>query len=361
MCNHQIGLGHAKMHDRTTINGENQEKSVEGVDFSTDEISKPFLRNQELSKRMALIEAEIESFMANNMGEPKVLYETAMHLLRAGGKRLRSLLCMLSCEAVGGSIERILPYAVAIELVQTASLLHDDVIDDDTLRRGVSSAHKKYGSRMAVLAGDLLVAHAVKMIAQDSDPNSLRSLASLGISMCEGEANDILLSTQPLGTYGKEEYLRMVEQKTASFMKGAVKVGAIVGSATDEQIRALEEYAGNIGIAFQIRDDTLDITASQEELGKPVLADILRKRTNYVMVLALDTASPESRKKCIMELEDGRIDTILELIDSSKSVQKAIKKTESYIDAAKNALQNVELINKVLLQNLADFISIRTH
>ena len=320
-----------------------------------------FRHDEELSKRLALIESEIDMFMRNNIGEPKILYETAMHLLGAGGKRIRSLLCMIACEAVGGSIERILPYAVAVELVQTASLLHDDIIDDDALRRGVSSAHKKYGSRMAVIAGDLLVAQAVKLIARDSDPNSLKSLATLGVAMCEGEANDYLLATQPLGSYGVEEYLNMVEKKTGSFMKGAVKVGAIIGGGNEDQIKVLEEYAKNIGIAFQMRDDTLDIISSKEEMGKPVLADVVQKRSNYVVILALEAATKKQREQCLTDLEHGNIEAILDLIDSTNAVQIAIKKTGAFIDAAKQSLEHGELLNSHLLQKLADFMSIRMH
>ncbi len=345
------------MENKSTLNEESQGSSIDAMAHS----SELFSGNPELSKRMKLIDSEIEKFINDNMGEPKVLYEAAMHLLRAGGKRLRSLLCMLSCEAVGGSIERILPYAVAAELLQTASLLHDDVIDDDTLRRGVATAHKKYGSRIAVLAGDLLVAQAVKMVSDDADAESLRSLSALGIAMCEGEATDYLLSTRSLDTYGKDEYLQMIEQKTASFMKGAVKIGAIVGGGTNEQVDVLVEYARNIGMAFQIRDDTLDIISSNKELGKPVLSDILKKRSNFVLLEALDSSSLEERKRVIEELEAGNIKIVLDFVEATQSIHEAIKKTESYIEAAKKSLSEASLHTEDLLLQLADYISIRRH
>ncbi|MFW9933118.1 MAG: polyprenyl synthetase family protein, partial [Candidatus Thorarchaeota archaeon] len=167
------------------------------------------LQDEKVKRRLERINQEIESYLGTD-GEPKILYDTAKHLLKAGGKRLRSLLVVLCCEAVEGDIEKALPYAVATEFAQTASLIHDDVIDEDALRRGVESAHEKFGHKMAILAGDLLVAQAVKMIGKYATADLMVQIAEGGIRMCEGEAADMLMQADNPEVMTKDNYLDMV-------------------------------------------------------------------------------------------------------------------------------------------------------
>ncbi|MEM4735177.1 MAG: polyprenyl synthetase family protein, partial [Candidatus Thorarchaeota archaeon] len=148
-----------------------------------------FLSGENVRPLVEMVDDRIRALFSGGQ-DPDILYEAARHLLLAGGKRIRSLLTLMSCQAVGGAPEEALPLAVALELVQTASIIHDDIIDGDTQRRGVEATHVRFGTKMAILAGDLLVGLALREIARLSKPLILRELGEIGIAMCEGEIRD---------------------------------------------------------------------------------------------------------------------------------------------------------------------------
>ncbi|MHA2045747.1 MAG: polyprenyl synthetase family protein [Candidatus Thorarchaeota archaeon] len=318
---------------------------------------KDILDIQELEYRIKLINGAIREQLLDDDGEPPVLYETTRHLIMAGGKRVRSLLLILSSEAVGGSIEDALAYAVATEYIQTASLIHDDIIDDDALRRGVETTHEKYGRKMAIIAGDLLVAKAIKMIGEKSTPEILTYVATGAIRMCEGEAADLLMSTNGRKeVYTKKNYLDIVRMKTVSFMTSAAKVGATIGNAGSQQLEALIEYAENLGYAFQIRDDILDVIASKNGTGKSVLSDLKGSRCNYLLAHALEESTEEKRSRCIKLLDNGELYYALQLIDETHAVEYATLTTQQYIDTAKDAIRNQGFENEENLRLLANFV-----
>ncbi len=310
--------------------------------------------SKEIHRRLAIINEEIIRVFNSERGEPEILYDTALHLLQAGGKHVRSLLTTLSCEAVGGTFEEALPYAVATEFVQTASLIHDDVIDDDDKRRGVESTHKKFGSRMAILAGDLLVARAVKIVGQHATPELMSMVASTGVKMCEGEASDLLMYLVDAHLLTKESYFEIVRRKTVSFMRGAARAGATVGKATDEQMEILESYGEHMGYAFQLRDDILDIVATETSTGKTVLSDLKGNKTNFVLIHAFSSSTDEEVKKCTDLLNKGKTDFALELIKQTSAVEYTSALAQEYAEKAKNAIRNKGLMNEDLLCVLAD-------
>lgn len=312
-----------------------------------------FLQQEELQSLMSMLNAEIEKFVDQLDGEPKPLYDAARYLLAAEGKRLRSLVVLLACKSVGGRIENALPHAVATEIIQTASLIHDDLIDEDRFRRGVVTAHSRFGSKMAILAGDLLIAKAVKMFARYGTPELLANLGSSGTRMVEGEAADLLMGTIDFEKVSIQEYLRMVGLKTASFMKEAARVGAVAGNATKKQIHALMGFAEQIGFAFQIKDDILNITSTQDILGKPVLSDLKERRCNYVLIHALEASTIEERKDCIAALESGNLDPVYELIDLRRSLEAGQEIAKTYVERAKTHLAEVDLQDSEQLISLA--------
>ncbi|MCK4568298.1 MAG: polyprenyl synthetase family protein, partial [Candidatus Thorarchaeota archaeon] len=254
----------------------------------------------------------------------------------------------------GGTFEEALPYAVATEFVQTASLIHDDVIDDDDKRRGVESTHKKFGSRMAILAGDLLVARAVKIVGQHATPELMSMVASTGVKMCEGEASDLLMYLVDAHLLTKESYFEIVRRKTVSFMRGAARAGATVGTATDEQMEILESYGEHMGYAFQLRDDILDIVATETSTGKTVLSDLKGNKTNFVLIHAFSSSTDEEVKKCTDLLNKGKTDFALELIKQTSAVEYTSALAQEYAEKAKNAIRNKGLMNEDLLCVLAD-------
>ncbi len=339
------------------------ERPVESnVDKHTEEtIDEPrvidILDSKQLGHRIDLINKAIRTQLLEDGGEPPVLYETTRHLILAGGKRLRSLLVILCSEAVGGNIEEALPYAVATEFIQTASLIHDDIIDEDALRRGVKTTHEKYGRKMAIIAGDLLVAKAIKMIGEKSTPDLLTYVSAGAISMCEGEAADLLMSTNSkTEVYTKKNYLDIVRMKTVAFMTSAAKVGASIGNANQQQLEALITFTENLGYAFQIRDDILDVIASQNGTGKSVLSDLKGSRCNFLLAHALEESAVEKRDRCVKLLDNGELYYALQLIDETHAVQYATLTTQQYIDDAKNAIRNQGFENEENLVLLADFV-----
>lgn len=334
-------------------NGENH--SEEEIDESS--IVSDILDSKELGYRINLINKAIGNQLLEDDGEPPVLYETTRHLILAGGKRIRSLLLILCSEAVGGSVEDALPYAVATEFIQTASLIHDDIIDEDALRRGVKTTHEKYGRKMAIIAGDLLVAKAIKMIGEKSTPDLLTFVATGAISMCEGEAADLIMSTNSKReAYTKKNYLDIVRMKTVAFMTSAAKVGASIGNASQQQLEALITYAENLGYAFQIRDDILDVIASQNGTGKSVLSDLKGSRCNFLLAHALEVSTDEKRDRCLKLLDNNELYYALQLIDETHAVQYATLTTKQYIDDAKDAIRNQGFENEENLTLLADFV-----
>jgi geranylgeranyl diphosphate synthase type I len=313
-----------------------------------------------LQERILFINRKMEEFINENQGEPKILYDAANHLLQAGGKRIRSLLSLLACEAVGGQREDIAQIALAEELLQTASLIHDDIIDSDELRRGVEAVHKKYGEQVAIIAGDLLIAQAIRLIGEYGTLQLITQIGRSGVKMCEGEIADILFITDEAEPFSTEEYLMMVESKTVAFMKEAVRTGAIFGNASDEQLDALVEYAEMLGFAFQIRDDILDVIASTKDIGKPDLSDLQKRRRNFLLIYAIEVSSENRRKQCLEELSAGNIKDALDLIEETNAVEHADDLARAYALKAKEALKEQDFAEKDLLKLIAEYVITRT-
>jgi len=331
-----------------------------------DEISKMkdtsgLLENEKIRTRINLINEEIKRCLLDEDGEPAVLYETTRHLILAGGKRLRSLLLILCSEAVGGTVVDALPFAVATEFIQSASLIHDDVVDEDNMRRGVETTHEKYGRKMAIIAGDLLVAIAIKLIGERATPELLTYVATGGIKMCEGEAADLLMSQNKVQSYTTEAALEIIRMKTVSFMISTAKVGAMLGHATQTQQEALIKYSEMLGYSFQIRDDILDIIATQNGTGKTVLSDLRGSRSNFVLAHAIESCSSKQKEEFVQKMNDGDTDFVLERISENKSVEYSTEIAKKYMLAAKEAIRGFEFANEELLLLLADFAMKRLH
>jgi geranylgeranyl diphosphate synthase type I len=312
-----------------------------------------------LQERVFYINQKMDDFINGNQGEPKILYQAANHLLLAGGKRIRSLLSLLACEAVGGQREDVAPIALAEELLQTASLIHDDIIDSDELRRGVEAVHKRYGEQVAIIAGDLLIAQAMALVGEYGTLQLITQIGRSGVKMCEGEIADILFITDESKPFNTNEYLMMVELKTVAFMKEAVRTGAIFGNASEEQIDALVKYAEMLGFAFQIRDDILDVIASTKDIGKPVLSDLQKRRRNFLLIHALESSSENRRKQCLEELSAGNIKDALKLIEETNAVEYADDLARAYASKARDALRGRDFAELDLLELMSEYVVLR--
>lgn len=254
-----------------------------------------------LQSRKAIVEKALNQSLA--MGEPATIYEAMRYSLLAGGKRFRPILCLASCELVGGTIEMAMPTACALEMVHTMSLIHDDLpaMDNDDYRRGQLTNHKKFGEDMAILAGDGLLSYAFEYIAaytRDVDPNAvLKVIAKLGASvgaagLVGGQVVDLASENNPDISLETLQYIHT--HKTGALLEACVVSGALLGGAKEEELAGLSRYAYNIGLAFQIIDDILDITATQEELGKTAGKDVAADKATYPRLLGLEASKAKA-------------------------------------------------------------------
>ena len=245
------------------------------------------------------VEAALDGSLAPE--RPESLRDAMRYSLLAGGKRLRPILCLAACELAGGDAAQAMPTAVALEMIHTMSLMHDDLpaMDDDDLRRGRPTNHKVYGEAVASLAGDALLPRAFEMVALRSPGvPAERLLKVVGeLSLVAGAPGLVGGQVVDLESEGKEVDLETLEyihlHKTGALLSACVITGAMIGGADDDLITALRTYARGIGLAFQIIDDILDITASSEVLGKTAGKDLIADKTTYPKLLGLD----ESRKR----------------------------------------------------------------
>lgn len=227
------------------------------------------------ASRRELIDERLQSLADEVDHEP--LATELRHTTLSGGKRVRPLLTILSCEVAGGSADAALDYAVGIELVHTASLVVDDIIDESDLRRGVDSAWQTFGHGPAILASDGLLGEAFALFADD--PRATRAVADAMVELGEGEATE--LAAEPTTV---PEYIELARRKTGALFRAAAELGGVAAGADEATIQALGEYAERVGIAFQIRDDVLDATADTDRLGKPAGRDAHLDRPSIINI-----------------------------------------------------------------------------
>lgn len=241
--------------------------------------------------------------------KPSQLYEAGRHLFDAGGKRLRPFLTIKSCEAAGGKKKDAIPFAAALEILHNFTLVHDDVMDHDELRRGKPTVHARFGEPMAILAGDLLFAkvyqsvldYAPAKMSADDVVNTLQKMTDAIIVLCEGQALDISFPKATEVT--EKDYIFMIGAKTSALFKACAEVGAIAAGASSEVVESLGRFAWDAGLAFQIYDDVLGITADESKLGKPVGSDIREGKKTIIMIHALKNANDRQRETLLAAMK----------------------------------------------------------
>ena len=251
---------------------------------------------QTLKQRANQVESLLKEYMPSEEGYQTIM-ESMNYSLSAGGKRLRPILTMEACKVVGGNVEDAIPFAMAIEMIHTYSLIHDDLpaLDNDDLRRGKKTNHIVYGEDMAILAGDALLNYAFEVMLSNSidkeNPNkylnAINEIAKTsGIyGMIGGQVVDIQSENKQIS---KEMLDYIHNNKTAAIIIGCMRAGAIIGDATQEQLEKITKYAKNIGLSFQIVDDILDIVGDESKLGKKVGSDIENHKSTYPSLIGLD-------------------------------------------------------------------------
>ena len=250
-----------------------------------------------------LVDQHLMDFIPNIDNKSISLYESMKYSLTAGGKRLRPVLLLAACEFAGGNIKEAIPYACAIEYIHTYSLIHDDLpaMDNDDLRRGLPTNHKVYGDAIAILAGDGLLNCAFEAISKDmmlfyDSPEKIRKRVNAAYEIAKGagvrgmvagqvsdiEAENAIASKEML------EYIHL--NKTGALIRAAIKAGLYLGNPTDSMINDLEKYSENLGIAYQIADDIMDVVGNPDEMGKAAGLDEKKHKNTYTSILDIDHA-----------------------------------------------------------------------
>ena len=298
---------------------------------------------------------------------PSNLQEASIYLTKAGGKMLRPSLSLITAEAVGGKRDNALKAGSAIELIHTFSLIHDDIMDDDDMRRGMPSVHKVWGEDVAILAGDTLFSKAFEIII-NSNPEintpvqinkALATVADACVKICEGQASD--MGFEDRFDVTEEEYMEMIFKKTGALIAAATKVGAIMGGASDEVIDAMYEYGRLIGLAFQIQDDYLDLASDEETLGKPIGSDIGKGKMTIIAINGLASAGDDSEKLLEILKDDNNsqedIDLAIEILTKCGAIEYARNLALDSVNQAKEVLELLpDSSSKQVLSDIADFV-----
>jgi geranylgeranyl diphosphate synthase type II len=244
-------------------------------------------------------------------GEPDLLYEPVRYILFAGGKRLRPVLLLLACELLGGNPFSALNAAIAVEIFHNFTLVHDDIMDKADMRRGIETIHKKWDLNTAILSGDVMFAIAYRFLTKlevKRFNEIVDAFTKVAIEVCEGQALDLKLETS--FDVGIDDYIEMISKKTASLIKHSVKIGALIADADEGEIQAVESYGLNLGLAFQLQDDLLDVVAG-EDFGKSIGGDIVNGKRTFLLLRALQRAEGKEREILLRVFNRDGVDSSL--------------------------------------------------
>jgi len=288
---------------------------------------------------LELVEAEIRRELDSPVG---LIQEMGGYIAGAGGKRLRPILLLLAARLAGYQGPRSVRLGCVVELLHTATLIHDDVVDQAPLRRGRPSANARWGDDASVLVGDHLYSKSFAMLVRDNDRAVMETLARSTVSMTEAEVFQLELKRSGIMT--EADYVRIITQKTASFMSACCRIGALLGGLPAVQIDALTRYGLDIGVAFQISDDSLDFVADQDRLGKAIGADLREGKRTLPLIAMLERATPTeaARVKSLLKrpgLDAEEVDEIRRYVVDHEGVEYALARAHEYARAAKADLE----------------------
>jgi len=272
----------------------------------------------QLEKYTALIEQELERI--DFPSRPSNLYDPLRYFLKIGGKRMRPILTLLGAEAFGINKDQAIHSALAIEVFHNFSLIHDDIMDDAPLRRGQETVHEKWNSSIAILSGDVLLVKAYQLIAKN-DPKSLPIILDLfnktAVEVCEGQQMDMDFESRD--NVSIDEYIEMIRLKTSVLLGCALETGAIVAEASHKEAKLIYEFGEQIGIAFQIQDDILDLYADPEKFGKQVGGDVISNKKTLLLLKAFEIAN---------EIQKAKLNTLL----AEKELELKVKGVRALFD-----------------------------
>ena len=324
-----------------------------------ENVQKPLDRLAEaLASEMEAVNALIRQRMASRHA-PRIPEVTA-HLIEAGGKRLRPMLTLAAAKLAGYDGPYHVHLAATVEFIHTATLLHDDVVDESRQRRGRPTANLLWDNKSSVLVGDYLFARSFQLMVEPGNLRTLEILANASATIAEGEVLQ-LTAAQDLGT-DESVYLQVVRGKTAALFSAATEVGGVIAGAPKAQVRALFDYGDALGIAFQIVDDLLDYGGATETIGKNVGDDFRERKLTLPVIKAVASADPAERAFWARVIEagdqhDGDLEQALRLLDRHGSMRAARADAMDWAERAKSALAELpDHPVRDMLSDLADFV-----
>jgi octaprenyl-diphosphate synthase len=308
------------------------------------------------------VDSVIHSRMAS---ETPLIPQVGMHLVDSGGKRLRPLITLATARLYGSPGENSVKLAAAVEFIHTATLLHDDVVDNSVLRRGRPSANTVWGNKPSVLVGDFLFSRAFQLMVETGAPQVLGILANASAIIAEGEVMQ-LRSAKNLSV-GEPDYLKVITAKTAALFAAAAEAGAMIAGADATHSRTMHAYGHNLGIAFQLVDDALDFSGRQAVMGKSVGDDFRECKVTLPIILSLLNASDEERRfwRKTIEVgvqEEGDLSRAIEFLERGGALAATVERARRYAREARQALSMAPDGDiKSALAEIADFVVERAY
>ncbi|MGI0002686.1 MAG: polyprenyl synthetase family protein [Nitrosopumilaceae archaeon] len=298
-------------------------------------------------------------------GNPHELYSAASHLIVSGGKRLRPYMVMKSCEMLGGKTKNAINAASAIEMVHNFTLVHDDIMDNDEMRHGVTTVHKKFGMPIAILAGDVLFSKAYQIVSSTSRPSNsiielVSRLAKSCVDVCEGQLLDIRMADSEK-IPSQSQYIKMIEKKTAALFEVSCAMGAICADAKRKDVSNLSSFGKNLGIAFQITDDLIGVLGDPKITKKPVGNDLREGKKSLPILLAINRAKGENNEIILKAFGNSfatqdDIEKALKIIRRLKIEKTVRRQAQLYARNAEKSLQSYSGSAKKDLLALLSFV-----
>ncbi|HEY8784337.1 MAG TPA: polyprenyl synthetase family protein [Mucilaginibacter sp.] len=301
---------------------------------------------------------------------PAALYAPISYILSLGGKRMRPTLLLMACDLFGGDVEAAISPALAIEIFHNFTLMHDDIMDNAPLRRGMVTVHERWNKSVGILSGDVMLVESYKLMMR-VEYRLLRTVLDVfnttAVGVCEGQQLD--MEFEDRNNVSIDEYINMIRLKTAVLLGGALKIGALIGGADSKDAELLGSFGQHLGIAFQLQDDILDVYGDPEKFGKQVGGDIISNKKTYLLIKALELANAGQAKGLTDWINLKQFDNtekvraVTAIYNTLEVRQHAENTMQAYTDKAFEALDEINLTDerKQYLRNFADGLLVREH
>ena len=314
-----------------------------------------------VSEEWSLLDQEIEKQLSSDI---ELINNISQYIVNSGGKRIRPLIVLLSARACGASdLDRIVKAAAMIEFIHTATLLHDDVVDNSDSRRGIKTAHQSFGNESTILVGDFLYSRAFQIMVQINHMGIMEVMSDATNTIAEGEVLQLINSGNP--KINKEQYLEVIYRKTGKLFEAAMVVGGLLSNQSQTVLNTLQLFGKELGMAYQIVDDVLDYSSSFEIMGKDVGDDLAEGKVTLPMIYTLERAMPDMQEmigQAILNKDSKNADKIIGSIQSTGSIASSVNDAKEKTEFALHSIQSLDNSKyKTALTNLAEIILHRSY